>query len=70
MILNLSPGNFPSYVSDYRLYWAICHNEWNVSQSFMEFEYKKYGYSPQLEFNARPISEAEFLEALYGDRSL
>lgn len=70
MILNLSPGNFPSYVSDYRLYWAICHNEWNVSQSFMEFEYKKYGYSPQLEFNARPISEAEFLEALYDDRSL
>ncbi|MDB9397857.1 hypothetical protein [Microcystis aeruginosa] len=70
MILNLSPGNFPSYVGDYRLYWAICHNEWNVSQSFMEFEYKKYGYSPQLEFNARPISETEFLEALYGDRSL
>lgn len=70
MVLNLAPGRPHAHVGDYRLYWAICHNEWNVSQSFLEFEYKKYGYSPQVEFNAKAISQAEFLEVLYEDRPL
>ncbi|NCR26916.1 MAG: hypothetical protein GPJ15_09730 [Microcystis aeruginosa G11-06] len=70
----LGPGTFVSMVAipEYDLYWGICHDSWGISYDFYYSPdvSKQYGYSPNLRDSYRVISEAEFLEALYGDRSL
>jgi len=70
----LGPGTFVSMVAipEYDLYWGICHDSWGISYDFYYSPdvSKQYGYSPNLRDSYRVISETEFLEALYGDRSL